>query len=41
MLNVIEIQFTPVYNGGLFTGWIYIFEDITSRKNAEELYKKV
>ena len=36
----IEIQFAPVYNGGLFTGWIYIFEDITSRKNAEEHIKK-
>jgi PAS domain S-box-containing protein len=32
----VEIQFTPVYRGGLFSGWIYIFEDITDRKRAEE-----
>lgn len=30
-----EVQFAPVYQGGLFSGWIYIFEDITSRKIIE------
>ncbi len=35
-----EIQFTPVYRGGLFSGWIYIFEDISDRKHAEELIVK-
>lgn len=30
-----EVQFTPVYQGGLFSGWIYIFEDITNRKRIE------
>ena len=32
----VEVQFTPVYQGGLFSGQIYIFEDISIRKNAEE-----
>ena len=32
----VEVQFAPVYQGGLFSGWIYIFEDISIRKNAEE-----
>ena len=32
----VEVQFTPVYQGGLFSGRIYIFEDISIRKNAEE-----
>lgn len=30
-----EVQFAPVYQGGLFSGWIYIFEDITIRKRIE------
>ena len=32
----VEVQFAPVYQRGLFSGWIYIFEDISIRKNAEE-----
>ncbi len=32
----VEVQFAPVYQGRLFSGWIYIFEDISIRKNAEE-----
>ncbi len=36
-IKCIEVQFTPVYQGGLFSGWIYIFEDISNRKRAEEL----
>jgi len=35
-----EVQFTPVFQGGLFSGWIYIFEDITNRKRSEELIIK-
>lgn len=31
-----EVQFTPVYQSGLFSGWIYIFEDITVRKRIEQ-----
>jgi PAS domain S-box-containing protein len=33
----VEVQFTPIYQRRLFSGWIYIFEDITNRKYAEEL----
>jgi PAS domain S-box-containing protein len=36
----IEVQFTPVYSSGLFSGWIYIFEDITKRKNVENRIAK-
>ena len=36
----IEIQFTPIYQRRLFSGWIYIFEDISNRKKAEELIIK-
>jgi PAS domain S-box-containing protein len=36
----VEVQFTPIYQRGLFTGWIYIFEDISNRKHAEELIIK-
>ncbi len=36
----IEVQFTPIYQRRLFSGWIYIFEDISDRKNAEELIIK-
>ena len=36
----IEIQFTPIYQRRLFSGWIYIFEDISDRKKAEELIIK-
>jgi PAS domain S-box-containing protein len=36
----IEVQFTPVFQGGLFSGWIYIFEDISNRKHSEELIIK-
>ncbi len=32
----VEVQFTPVYYSKLFSGWIYIFEDISNRKIAEE-----
>ena len=28
----VEVQFTPIYQRGLFSGWIYIFEDISNRK---------
>ncbi len=35
-----EVQFTPFFQGGLFSGWIYIFEDITNRKLAEGLIIK-
>jgi PAS domain S-box-containing protein len=35
-LKWFEIQFTPVYQGGLFSGWIYIFENISNRKRAED-----
>lgn len=30
-----EVQFTSVYSRGLFSGWIYIFEDISRRKRIE------
>jgi PAS domain S-box-containing protein len=36
----VEVQFTPVFQGGLFSGWIYIFEDISNRKHSEELIIK-
>ena len=36
----IEVQFTPIYLQGLFSGWIYIFEDISHRKKAEDLIIK-
>jgi len=36
----IEVQFTPIYQRRLFSGWIYIFEDISNRKKAEELIIK-
>jgi PAS domain S-box-containing protein len=36
----VEVQFTPIYQQGLFSGWIYIFEDISNRKHAEELIIK-
>ena len=36
----IEVQFTPIYQRGLFSGWIYIFEDISNRKKAEDLIIK-
>jgi PAS domain S-box-containing protein len=36
----VEVQFTPIYQRGLFSGWIYIFEDISNRKHAEELIIK-
>jgi len=36
----IEVQFTSVYRSGLFSGWIYIFEDITKRKNVENRIAK-
>ena len=36
----IEVQFTPIYQRRLFFGWIYIFEDISDRKKAEELIIK-
>lgn len=36
----IEVQFTPVYSSGLFSGWIYIFEDITKRKGVENRIAK-
>jgi PAS domain S-box-containing protein len=36
----IEVQFTPIYQQGLFSGWIYIFEDISNRKKAEDLIIK-
>ena len=36
----IEVQFTPIYLQGLFSGWIYIFEDISNRKKAEDLIIK-
>ena len=36
----IEVQFTPIYQRRLFSGWIYIFEDISDRKKAEELIIK-
>jgi PAS domain S-box-containing protein len=39
-IKSVEVQFTPIYQQGLFSGWIYIFEDITNRKNAEELIIK-
>lgn len=36
----IEVQFTSVYRSGLFSGWIYIFEDITKRKSVENRIAK-
>lgn len=36
----IEVQFTAVYSSGLFSGWIYIFEDITKRKSVENRIAK-
>ncbi len=36
----VEVQFTPVYRSGLFSGWIYIFEDITRRKSVENRIAK-
>ena len=36
ILKWVEVQFTPLYYSGLFSGWIYIFEDISDRKIAEE-----
>jgi hypothetical protein len=36
----IEVQFTPIYQRRLFSGWIYVFEDISDRKNADELIIK-
>ncbi|UTB32005.1 MAG: PAS domain S-box protein [Methanobacterium sp. ERen5] len=36
----IEVQFTPVYSNRLFSGWIYIFEDITKRKGVENRIAK-
>lgn len=36
----IEVQFTSVYRSGLFSGWIYIFEDITKRKGVENRIAK-
>ena len=36
----VEVQFTPIYQQGLFSGWIYIFEDISNRKKAEDLIIK-
>ena len=36
----VEVQFTPIYQQGLFSGWIYIFEDISNRKEAEDLIIK-
>jgi len=36
----VEVQFTPIYKRGLFSGWIYIFEDISNRKKAEDLIIK-
>ncbi len=37
----VEVQFTPIYQRGLFSGWIYIFEDISNRKKAENLIIKL
>lgn len=36
----VEVQFTSVYRSGLFSGWIYIFEDITRRKSIENSIAK-
>jgi PAS domain S-box-containing protein len=36
----LEVQFTPIYRNGLFSGWIYIFEDISHRKSIENHIKK-
>lgn len=36
----VEVQFTPIYQRGLFSGWIYIFEDTSNRKKAEDLIIK-
>jgi len=36
----VEVQFAPIYQQGLFSGWIYIFEDISNRKKAEDLIIK-
>jgi len=36
----LHVNFTAVYRRGLFSGWIYIFEDISERKNIENRVAK-